>query len=63
MIFMIFLKENEFIFIDFTRLVRWERDNLYSSMGQCIWGDSIFLRTPEYILNNFKISRYFKNIY
>ena len=49
-----FLKENEFIFFDFTRLVRWERDNLYSSLGQCIWGDSIFLRTPEYILNNFK---------
>lgn len=48
-----FLKENEFVFIDFTRLVRWERDNLYSSLGQCIWGDSIFLRTPEYILNNF----------
>ena len=29
-------------------------------MGQCIWGDSIFLRTPEYILNNFKNIEIFK---
>ncbi len=56
-----FLTSNNFAFIDFTRLVRWERENLYSYNGQCMWGDSIFLRTPEYVLNNFSDIEVFKN--
>ena len=56
-----FLASKDFAFIDFTRLVRWERNNLYSFNGQCIWGDSIFLRTPEYVLNNFYDIEVFKN--
>ena len=56
-----FLASKDFAFIDFTRLVRWERNNLYSFNGQCIWGDSIFLRTPEYVLNNFYDLEVFKN--
>ena len=56
-----FLTSEDFAFIDFTRLVRWERNNLYSYNGQCIWGDSIFLRTPEYVLKNFYDLEVFKN--
>ena len=56
-----FLTSKGFAFIDFTRLVRWERSDLYSCNGQCVWGDSIFLRTPEYVLNNFYDLEVFKN--
>ena len=49
-----FMEENEFVFIDFPRLVRWDRDNIYSMVGQCIWGDALFLRTPEYMIKKIK---------
>ena len=47
-----FMCENNFSFIDFPRLVRWDRDNVYQTVGQCVWGDSLYLRTPEYIIKN-----------
>ena len=47
-----FMCENDFSFIDFPRLVRWDRDNVYQTVGQCVWGDSLYLRTPEYIIKN-----------
>ena len=59
-----FLKDRGFEFIDFTNLYRWDRKN-YNSYGQCIFGDGIWLRTPEFVVNNCKekykkyIIRYF----
>ena len=47
-----FMKENDFTFIDFPRLVRWDRDNVYQTVGQCVWGDSLYMRTPEYMTKN-----------
>lgn len=47
------LHERGFEFYDFVRLTRWDRDNIYNEMGQCAWGDGLFLRTPEYIISNF----------
>ncbi len=47
-----FMNENDFTFIDFPRLVRWDRDNVYQTVGQCVWGNSLFMRTPEYIIEN-----------
>ena len=47
----LYLQKNEFEFIDFSRLVRWGRDDIYTTVGQCVWGDALFMRTPEYILH------------
>lgn len=47
-----FMKEKNFEFIDFLRLVRWDRDNIYSGVGHCVWGDALFMRTPEYVIKN-----------
>jgi FkbM family methyltransferase len=40
------LAEKGFQFIDFVNLVRWERKE-YNSFGQCVFGDALFLKTPE----------------
>ena len=45
-----FLKENGFQFIDFTNLQRWGRYE-HSQVGQCVFCDGLFLRTPENFLN------------
>ena len=45
-----YLQKHEFEFIDFSRLVRWGRDDIYTTVGQCVWGDALFMRTPEYII-------------
>lgn len=47
------MDEKDFVFIDFISLRRWERSNLYSSMGQLVFGDAIFLRSPEWIIQNY----------
>jgi FkbM family methyltransferase len=47
------LHNKGFEFYDFVRLTRWDRDNIYNEMGQCTWGDGLFLRTPEYIIENY----------
>jgi len=37
-----------FEFIDFVNLARWERDE-HNGYGQCIFGDALFLKTPEFL--------------
>jgi FkbM family methyltransferase len=49
-----FLSMNNFEFIDFTNLRRWERNRL-GEYGQCVFGDALYLRTPENIFED-KIS-------
>lgn len=56
------LSQRDFEFIDFVNLCRWER-NAHSGYGQCVFGDALFLRSPEsMILRSFdakKWSAYF----
>lgn len=40
------LSEHGFQFVDFTNLCRWER-NAFSGLGQCTFGDALFLKMPE----------------
>ena len=47
-----YLNNFGFEFIDFTRLCRWER-NEHNSYGQCIFGDGLWMRSPEDIAKNF----------
>ncbi len=48
-----YLNDNDFEFIDFISLNRWERSE-YKGFGQSTFGDALFLRTPEFIIKNFK---------
>lgn len=48
-----FLREHNFEFIDFLRICRWERNNIYTNMGQAAWGDGLYLRTPEFVAKYF----------
>jgi len=41
-----FLAEKDFVFIDFTSLNRWGRQR-YDGLGTLVFGDALFLRTPE----------------
>lgn len=41
-----FLTSEGFEFIDFVNLCRWNRST-FDSCGQCVFGDSLFLRSPE----------------
>jgi len=41
-----FLAEKDFVFIDFTSLNRWGRQK-YDGLGTLVFGDALFLRTPE----------------
>ncbi len=43
-----YLNKKGFEFIDFTNLIRWERKE-FNSYGQCVFGDGLWLRSPEYI--------------
>jgi len=57
-----FLNSKGIDFIDFVHISRWERD-LHSTVGQAMFGDALFLRTPEWIANNGsneRISSYLK---
>jgi len=45
------LADRDFDFIDFCSLTRWERHE-HNEFGQLIWGDSLFLRSPEWICAN-----------
>ena len=47
-----YLKDYNFEFFDFTTLTKWERDNIQSELGQCIFADALFLKTPEDIVKN-----------
>ena len=48
-----FLKDKEIEFMDFTSLHRWGRKQ-HDGFGQCVFGDALFLRSPEYILKNYQ---------
>ena len=56
-----YLIDSGFEFYDFLNLSRWERDS-YSGLGQLVFGDALFLRSPENFLtknqSNQKISTY-----
>jgi len=42
------LSTKGFEFIDFVNLARWQR-NAFNGQGQCIFGDALFLKSPEYL--------------
>lgn len=44
-----FLEKHDFIFVDFVSLRRWERHDINSSFGQLVFGDGLFMKSPEYI--------------
>lgn len=46
-----FMSENGFQFYDFVNLCRWERD-FYRGIGQLVFGDALFLKSPEYFLGS-----------
>ena len=46
-----FLKNQDFEFIDFTNIYRWDR-KVYNSFGQAVFGDGLWLRSPEFIVKN-----------
>ena len=48
-----YLLTNGFEFVDFTSLTRWERDTSKNTLGLCMGGDALFLRTPEYVFSKF----------
>ena len=57
-----YLESQNLQFIDFTNFCRWER-NAHEGLGQNIFGDALFLKSPEYILSHYsdnlnKIERY-----
>lgn len=48
-----FLREKNFQFIDFINLCRWERSE-HNGFGQCIFGDALFLKSPEYMISKYR---------
>tara|TARA_B100000674_G_scaffold495476_1_gene523047 strand:- start:44 stop:1024 length:981 start_codon:yes stop_codon:yes gene_type:complete len=49
-----FLSQYDLDFIDFTSMTRWERDSSKNTLGLCMGGDALFLRTPEYMFSFYK---------
>ncbi len=49
-----FLSKNNIDFTDFTSMTRWERDGSKNTLGLCLGGDALFLRTPEYMFSQYK---------
>lgn len=47
------LENQDFIFIDFVNLIRWEKDN-YSFTGQPQLTDALFLKNEEIVIDKFK---------
>jgi FkbM family methyltransferase len=45
-----FLSNKGFEFIDFVNLCRWERES-HSGYGQCVFGDALYLKSPELVLD------------
>ena len=50
-----FLLSNNFILLDFLNLCKWERDN-YRNFGEIMFVDALYLKRPEYILENTDLS-------
>ena len=48
-----FLEKNHFIFYDFLKMIRWEKDQ-YSEIGQPQITDALFLKDPDKIIEDFK---------
>ncbi len=46
-----FLGEFNFEFIDFVALCRWERA-AHNGFGQCVFGDALFLKSPEHLISS-----------
>ncbi len=46
-----FVSGQGFEFVDFLTLGRWSRDR-DDRLGQCLYGDALFLRPPEQVMNN-----------
>ena len=61
-----FLSDFDFEFIDFVNLCRWERNSL-SGLGQLVFGDALFLKSPEKMLlddlSEEKIRKYLSILY
>jgi FkbM family methyltransferase len=61
-----FLAERDFEFVDFVNLCRWER-NFQLGLGQLVFGDALFLKSPEKILldelSEEKIRKYLAVLY
>ena len=51
-----YLTHHNYTFIDFTSLTRWERNSAKNTIGQCIGGDALFLKTPEYIHSKYDVN-------
>lgn len=48
-----YLEDNDFSFVDFVSLNRWER-HAHNDMGECNFGDGLFLKTPENVFRMYK---------
>ncbi len=48
-----YLNKQGFEFVDFTNLARWDRYNR-KGIGQCVFADALFLRSPEWVCLNGK---------
>ena len=53
-----YLKNHNFIFIDFVNIIRWER-NAFDGYGQSVFADGLFLITPEYLYSSKKSKVFF----
>jgi FkbM family methyltransferase len=49
-----FLSDVGFEFIDFVNFERWERD-ARNEFGQCVFGDALFLRSPETVIDKNRV--------
>lgn len=55
-----YMSSLNFEFIDLININRWQRDSLDFNLGQLIWADSLFLRSPEYVIDSYKNLDYLK---
>ena len=51
-----YLEKNGYVFYDFLKIVRWEKDQ-YSEMGQPQITDALFLKKPEKLIDDFKSNK------
>lgn len=56
-----YLEKNGYVFYDFLKIVRWEKDQ-YSEMGQPQITDALFLKNPEKLIDDFKSNKIGKDI-
>ena len=56
-----YLEKNGYVFYDFLKIVRWEKDQ-YSEMGQPQITDALFLKNPEKLIDDFKSNKIGKDV-